>query len=44
MAKAEFTPEEIRAIRKKTGVGIKTFARLINVDRDLVSKWETGEL
>ena len=39
----DMDPEEIVAIRNKSGVSQAVFARYLNVSVGIVSKWERGE-
>jgi len=39
----EFSPRQIRKIRKEAGVSQEVFGRYLNVGTTLVSQWERGE-
>lgn len=39
----EFTPEQIRALRKREQVSQSVFAHHLNISKESVSQWERGE-
>ena len=39
----EFTPREIKRLRKKEKVSQHVFAKILNLSPSTVKKWETGE-
>lgn len=39
----EFSPEQIRALRKREQVSQSVFAHHLNISKESVSQWERGE-
>ncbi|MCG7530151.1 DNA-binding transcriptional regulator [Psychrobium sp. MM17-31] len=39
----EFTPEQVKSLRKKNNLSQPVFAQYLNVSDKLVKKWEQGE-